>query len=67
MKVGNLEIPDKKLLIFGFPEFSQKEIEKLSQELRQAKDGSYILSNFYFEKVNENDTTIIINGYKRKK
>ncbi len=63
MKVGNLDIPDHRLLLIGCPKITAEELEKFTSILRKALlDGNDILtSNYRFSKVAETDKTVIVN------
>jgi hypothetical protein len=63
LKVGNVEVPDKKILIFGFEGCNHEHIEKFHEFLREAiKNQTYLVVNMKFTKVAETDKYVIING-----
>jgi hypothetical protein len=65
MKVGNLEVPDYKLLILGFPKMSQQEVDAFAETIKEAIDKKkvFVTANGYtFRKIVETDKVIIVNG-----
>ena len=64
MKINQLEIPDGKKIIIGFPDSSLEEVHRAKDAFKEAKDSSIILATFYFEKILENNDIIIINAYR---
>ena len=62
MKIGNFEVPDKKLLIIGFPKGTKEEIETFRDTFLKAKEGSIMTCTYTFEKVSETDEIVVINA-----